>query len=256
MKHKLNLDGVDGHPARYVYATVSAALTAAGIDVDLVKLLRAPGGRGITPELSEDVSSLIRSGVLPFTLDPDLSGYFGRSTGSANVTTLRLKRDLSLEDVIGQLADTGQLERAMDSLEMYLAPTDPTSDVVLAYALGQYAKGWLAEGVMTTWDDWSKGSVSQDEGGLDGYFRGEPAQLGSITRYNSKKKLLEASDTRQLLYQWGADGSLHLADLDEVLEMNKDLAKEAGLSATLLRRSHAQPAAARELGRPIRYLWW
>jgi hypothetical protein len=68
---------------------------------------------------------------------------------------------------------------------------------------------------------------------------------------------MENSSIRHFLYQFGAEGkTLHVVDFDEILEVNKQIAAEVGISSTLLRKSPGNLKANKELGRSFRVLWW
>lgn len=259
MIRTIDIDSIDDeHPAKALYGLVSDVLSdVEGWDVDLVSRLEGPEGTGITLQMSEDVDHLIRSGSLPFTLERHLDGYFGESTGSANVTTLRLDRQLNLRETIEKLSAMGQLEDARGAVdEMWRHDSDPTAEVIVAYAIAQYTKGWFAEEIIENNLAAKKGSVSQDEGGIDFFLEGEPVQIGSITRYNSNMTEMSASETNHLVYQWTHNGELVLGEAQEMLEKNKEIASDAGVSATLIRRSSGDLKINREVGRSFRYLWW
>jgi hypothetical protein len=261
MHTKINaVDSSNDHLAKSVYRITSDAVSeVTGWNVDLVSRLEGPNGTGITLEMNDMVDKQVRDAPFRFYLQKELEGHFGESTGSANVTAMRLKKNLNIREVIEFLHETGQLEKPLRIIEEFRYPEDPDAKVILTYALAQYAKGWLAEELISQKvDGFKKGSVSQDEGGIDGYLHGEPVQIGSITRYNSAKKELESKEVKQLLYQWDDSGNLHLADMDEILGVNKQIAKDAEnvTSATLIRKSVGNVKAAKEFGRSFRYLWW
>jgi len=263
MLETLHIDGIDDeHAAKALYRTVSDAMSDLGHDNDLIEVLSGDEhiherDVGLTLDMSEEVDNLIRDGRLPFTLEKHLEGYFGESTGSANVTTLRLDEQMNIQEVLQVFETTGQLDDALEVIEMLSQDSDPEPVTILTYALGQYAKGWMAEEIaLAGLDNISKGSVSQDKGGIDFYLNGDMTQLGSITRVNSKKKEMEASEIRQLVYQWTSDGEMIVGDMDEVMSASKKMAKSEGLSATLVRRSAGNLKINREVGRSFRYLWW
>lgn len=254
----LSVTDEENHAAKSVYGMVSDIVSdLRGVDVSLTESLAGPNDTGITMDLSDEVDNLIRDGNFPFTLEKHLEGYFGESTGSANVTSVRLQEQMNIRQVLETLETTGQIDKALEIVSLYREESDPEHVEILTYALAQYAKGWLAEEIIQSkLEGAKKGSVSQDKGGIDFYLNGDMTQVGSITRYNSKKKQMEESDIRHIVYQWDADGNLHVADTDEILSVNKKIAKEAGLSATLTRRSAGNLKVNKELGRSFRYLWW
>lgn len=259
----------DEHPVRSLYGEVSDILSDLGHSVDLIDFLSGPehvskvAGRGITPELSDEIDNLIRDARFPFSLEKHLSGHFGESTGSSNVTSVKIAENMNIREVLEHFERTGQLTDALEIIEFTRSDEDPDAETILAYALAQYAKGWMAEQIITATDDFKKGSVSQDKGGIDCYFEGDETQIGSVTRVNSKKVQMLGSDIRHVVYQWD-HGKIHVADVNEAddwKKMSDDVADSHGLSKTLLRRSHDGLAVCRKLGtednpRSLRYLWW
>jgi hypothetical protein len=263
MIQPVKIDGIDNeHPAKAVYGMVSDIMTDLGYDIDLIAELSGNPdihGRkvGITLQMSTDVDKLIRDGRFPFSLQKNLKGHFGISEGSANVTTVRLEKQMNIREVLEHFDKTGQLSDAVEAVEFEKTAEDPDSEIILGYALAQYAKGWIAEEIAQEQiEGLKKGSVSHDEGGIDFYLNGDMSQLGSITRYNSRKTEMEGSDIRHLLYQWHSDGSLVVGDIEEILEFNSKMAKEVGLSSTLTKRSHGGLKINETVGRSFRYLWW
>ncbi len=263
MLKTLQIDSIDNeHTAKALYRTVSDTMSDLGYDNDLIEVLSGERNIherdvGLTLNMSEEVDNLIRDGRLPFTLEKHLEGYFGESTGSANVTTLRLDEQMNIQEVLQTFKTTGQLDEALEVIEMLSQNGDPEPVTILTYALGQYAKGWMAEEIaLNGLDNISKGSVSQDKGGIDFYLNGDMTQLGSITRVNSKKKQMEQSEIRHIVYQWTSDGEMIVGDMEEVMSASKKMAKSEGLSATLVRRSAGNLKINEQVGRSFRYLWW
>jgi len=263
MIQTINIDSIDNeHPAKSLYRLVSTVLDDLGHKQDLIAQLSGDeqifdSDVGLTLELSDNMDDFIRKGMIPFSLQRNLEGYFGESEGSSNVTTLRLEKEMNIRDVLEVFDKTGQLDETINLINELRTEKDPKAETIMAYALGQYAKGWMAEEiVLSELDNISKGSVSNDEGGIDFYLNGDMAQLGSITRVNSKKKEMEASDIRHLIYQWTSDGELVVGDMDDVMAENKKIAKDAGKSTVLIRRSAGNLKINEKAGRRFRYLWW
>jgi len=249
------------HPAKEIYAKVGEIMRDLGYGVNLIDRLSGDPDIherevGLTLQLSETVCDFIRAGMFPFSLERNLDGFFGESEGSANVTTLRMKRDMNLDEVLSLLETTGQLEESLGLIEQMSSHDDPPSETILAYAIAQYAKGWIAEELIHQHKGMSKGSVSNDEGGIDFYWNGEEIQLGSITRFNSNRTKIKGSERRHLLYQWTHDGEIVFGDPKDIIEKNKEIAKDAGLSSTLTQRSHGGLKINEIVGRSFRYLWW
>lgn len=278
MIQTIDIRGENGHAAKTVYNTVSNAVcTHTDWSVDLVSTLESPeivpngeNGTGLTLEMSTLVDKLIRDGRFPFYIKKQLDGYFGESTGSANVTSVRIEKGWNLTETVGHLAKTGQLKDAKEIVEATRDEKDPSAETIVAYAIAQYAKGWLAEQIIAEQaEDWAvKGSVSQDQGGIDFHLDTDKwdvpyrqTQVGSITRWNSKQKQMKNSDRTELMYQWDHEGHLHVGQHEEIMMANKKIAESAGLNQTLTKRSSGDLKINRQLGteenpRSFRYLWW
>lgn len=215
-------------------------------------------GAGVLPAwFTDELGFAIRSGeILPFTLaDGEIAGHFGNPTGAANVTTLKPRKDMTVAEVVAYMDETGQLDMA----KARLAPlTDHENvDEVVAFALATYLKGPAVE---TLLDDelegFSKGSLSHDTGGIDGYLNGDPVQVKSVTWYASRNtEKLAANDTAYLWYQWDCDGGLHVGT--DANAVNGQAANVKGVSKTLIKRSAGNLKAVKESDRKnVRYMWW
>lgn len=252
-------------PAKNITRTVFGHLGERGMNVsaDMVDGYEAPAhsplktGAGIAPEwFTGDLAYVVRDGIaLPFSLKKDLDGYFGESTGSANVATLYSREGRGLKPTLDHFHETGQLQIAKNRLAPY---TDHDNlDEVVAFALSLYAKGWLVEQLLQEQcDDFNKGSVGQDQGGIDGYYQGEPTQVKSVTYYASRntEELAEA-DVQYLWYQWDCRGGLHYGT--DANDVNASAEAVTGVGKTIIKRSTANIVAVKESDRTnVRYLWW
>lgn len=251
-------------PQKTTMSTVYAHMDTLGYDVsestvsgyEAAEYDSLRTGAGLLPAwFTGDLAYAVRDGLAtPFTLKPELDGFFGESTGSSNVTTLFVREGHGLTDVIDTLHETGQLEVAKARLAAF---TDyENTDEVVAFAVSVYAKGWLVERILNETDDFSKGSVSQDKGGIDGYYNGEPVQVKSVTYYASRNTSeLEDRDVRVLWYQWDSDGGLHYGF--NANDVNAEAASVKGVSKTLIKRSAGNLKAVKESDRDtVRYMWW
>lgn len=249
-------------PPRNIMAATFGHMRQLGYDVPDISGYEAPEysplrtGAGLLPEwFTGDLAYAVRDGVAtPFTLKAEIDGYFGESAGSANVTTLFVREGRGLKEVIDTLHETGQLEVAGERLKAF---TDyERTDEIVAFAVATYAKGWLVERLLNRTDAFSKGSVSQDKGGIDGYYEGEPVQVKSVTYYASRNTSeLENRDVSVLWYQWDCDGKLHYGR--DANAVNAAAADVKGVSKTLIKRSAGNLKAVRESDRSnVRYMWW
>lgn len=257
----INIDSIDNkHPAKAVYTTVSDVLNDLGFNQDLIDELstnQVERDVGLTLQMSEQLDNLIRDGRFPFSIEKQLDGFFGESTGSSNVTTLKIEKQMNIREVLELFKTTGQLNDAIEVIDAVSSETDPSPEVVLAYGIGQYAKGWFAEQIIADkFDKMNKGSVSNDKGGIDFYFGGDTVQVGSITRYNSRQTEMKNDSLRHMLYQWTSNGEIIVGDMQDVIDASNDMASEAGLSKTLVKRSAGNLKINKEVGRSFRYLWW
>jgi len=210
---------------------------------------------GITFEMSDWANETVRNGFGFFALDRNLNDYFGESEGSANVTGQVLERDLTVRQVIAILSENGDLQKAANEVANNRAESDPDTVTILAYTFLQYSLGWHAERIMSQSGEFKKGNTAQDQGGIDGWWKGEQRQIKPGTEIPSKGRgKLMAKDVTHAAYLWDMDGGLMVADLDEYPEMKGELADKAGLPKTLIDRS--DNLAKNEMDRPFRFFWW
>lgn len=257
----INIPSVEStHSAKTIYTTVSDILDDLGFNQHLIDELstnQVERDVGLTLKMSEQLDNLIRDGRFPFSIEKQLDGFFGESTGSSNVTTLKIEKQMNIREVLELFKTTGQLDDALEIISAVSSENDPKPEVVLAYGIGQYAKGWFAEQIIADhFDGMSKGSVSNDKGGIDFYFDGDTVQVGSITRYNSRQSEMKSDNLRHMLYQWTGNGEIIVGDMQEVINASNDMASDAGLSKTLVKRSAGNLKINKEVGRSFRYLWW
>jgi len=233
------------------------AMRSHGYDVNLVDICTVPqhsdisktGVEGRTPAFmtdSTDTAEMVRNGTaFPFTVEEDISGYFGKSSGSSNVTTFFVRDNLALPEVIEKLHVTGQIEAGVEKIAPFVA--DETSEInVVGYAIATYAKGWFAERLLAETERFSKGSVSQDKGGLDLYDKKSDTwvQVKCVTK---DKQMSE-----HIYYQWDMRGNLHFGD--DYLTVHEEAVSVTGMPKTVTRRCHS--SYTDENGSTYRYIWW
>lgn len=249
-----NAGSTDEPFPKEITETVQTAMRVRGYDVSLIALCQPPKSwnlpheAGITPAFitdGTDTSEIIRNGVaFPFSVENELDGYFGESSGSANVTTLFNKLNMAIDDVIEKFHVTGQIEAGREKVKPYVADGVNPIDVT-GFAIATYAKGWLAERILSEQERFSKGSVSQDQGGLDLYDRqaGDWVQVKCVTD--------DTQNDGYVYYQWDCRGGLHFGENRK--EVNRQAAKVTGMPLTALYRTHNNHKID---GRRWRYLWW
>lgn len=215
---------------------------------------------GITVEMSDDANEVVRNGFGYFSLQETLEGYFGESSGSSNVTGLVLKRDLSIRQVIAILADSGQMKKALIIAKQMREEDDPQAPFIVAYALWKYALGWDAEKILAANEDYSKGTIAQDKGGIDGWWYKEMYQIKPGTEVTSKGRgTLMNKDIAHAGYLWNCEtNELWIADMEDYNRMTGELADSLGLKAkTHLHDSERLAGDDDRLrGRPFRYVWY
>lgn len=263
MPTKIQTDTEGSEPIpKQILETVETEMARHGYEVSVVSQTTVPGhssladNTGRTPGFmtdGSDISDVIRSGIaFPFSIEKELEGYFGDSEGSANVTTFFVREDMKVPEVVEKLHITGQIEDSIKKVESYCENGTSATDVV-AYAIATYAKGWLAEQILASQDRFSKGSVSQDQGGLDLYDKQAEdwVQVKSVTK---------ADNESHLYYQWDCRGGLHFGNDHKAV--NKAAGEESGrvipytgeIVPTLTLRTHT--SYTDDDGQTYRYIWW
>jgi len=215
---------------------------------------RAAGG--VTPDFMHDgtqTAKAVWTGVAtPFTWSNEVRGA-GTTEGSAHMTTGFVRAERTIEETVAHLCETLQIDMAAQAFEGIVA--DGVNPVeVTFYAVATYAKGWLAERVITATDRFSKGSQSNDEAGQDVYDKDRQAyrQVRPVTNR-------ENDHDDCLYYQWDMRGSLVVGD--DFKEVNKAAGEVSGrvvpytgeITPTLTLRAHSSYTHD---GRTYRYLWW
>lgn len=240
---------------RHIIELTEREMTRHGYDVSIVEQCQPPEGSGlpvnsgITPAFltdGSDVSEMIRNGVaFPFSIETEIDGYFGESSGSSNVTTFFVRDDMSIPEVIEKLHVTGQIEVAAQKIEAFCQDVEPIN--VVAFAIATYAKGWLAEMFLTQHDRFSKGSVSQDKGGLDVYDNeiGDWRQVKCVTK--------DSRVSGWLYYQFDMRGNIHFGD--DLNDVNKSAVRVAN-EVPLTPAYKTQNPAKYQMDRKFRFLWW
>lgn len=257
MIQTINTNGDDDAPVpKQITSTTGAAFRDVGHDVDLIGMCEVPAhsdldtGKGRTPRFmtdGTDTAEMVRTGTaFPFSVEERIEGYFGESSGSSNVTTFFVRESLAIDDVVRDLEMTGQIEAACRKVAPFLADDVRPIDVV-AYAVATYAKGWMAERLLVEETDrFSKGSVSQDQGGLDVFDRqvDDWRQVKSVT--------VDDRVDGWLYYQWDMRGGLHVGDT--LKDVNASACSVAGVPKTTAYRCHS--AYTDGEGQTYRYIWW
>lgn len=262
----------DEHVVTAVAREVETAMSELGYPVDLREFLKArPGteaadaGLGLTPNTSETVQEAMENGFGWLSVNEELAGHFGRSRGSSNVTTIAVKEGLSARETIQAIAEAtydgeaDNIKKGLHLLELMRKKSDPSAEMLMAYNLFLKALGWYAERILTEIDGFSKGSASQDKGGIDFYHNGEPTQLKTVTRAASQGiGKFEEKDVAHMFYGWTADGLIvgEESDIAGTDEVTGKIKSAAGLrSKTILKVSH-NAGELKDYHRPARVLWW
>lgn len=233
------------------------AMRSFGYSVNILELctvsqnskIAKTGREGRTPAFmtdQTDTAEMVRNGTpFPFTVEKELSGYFGESTGSSNVTTFFVRDGLKLTEVIEKFHVTGQIEAGAKKIAPFIDSETDALDVV-AYAIATYAKGWFAERLLAETDRFSKGSVSQDKGGLDLYDKelSDWVQVKCVT--------FDKQVNDHIYYQFDMRGNLHFGT--DYLSVHAHAVNVTGMPKTVTRRCHS--SYKDESGQTYRYIWW
>lgn len=215
-----------------------------------------PEGSAVVPSMSGTANEVVRNGMAHFRLETALRGHFGADDahGASNVTFEVVDRGMTQIDVIGALADQGQIAKALVVANTMRESGDPPAVWIVALALMKFGVGWAAERALAEFDGFSKGSASQDEGGIDGWLHGEPVQIKPVTEVGSQgPEALKNKEYRHILYIWSGD-TLHFADVEDYGRMMDAVAEESGLYKSVLYTG--SDLAAYGYDREIRFLWW
>jgi hypothetical protein len=260
-KNGRSKDDENTHPVLGMVRQTDAVLSDVWRDTSLESwLTNEIDGRtvGLTPDLSENVDNVIQEAILPFTLEELLEKHnTGAKTGSANVTAIHVLYEMSIRESMTHLAETGQLDKAVKVFEGLVTDKDPSPETCVAYAIFTYAKGWVAEQIITDDERFSKLWITNDQYGQDVRFKpdSDEKQIKPVTAYaRGSKRTFKRKDTPHWFYQWTGDG-LVLADLDDANDANAIAAKEADMWKTILKKSENQ-GILNGYHRPARVLWW
>lgn len=144
---------------------------------------------------------------------------FGEHSGASSMTARFVRRDLEIGDAIAELADSGQIEAALNAVYERTGDRHLALDVV-QYLLFLFAKGWVAEKALARTDRFSKVSESQDVGGQDFWDneREEYVQIKSVTHgFRAYQDSGSAGNhvvdgVPVVYYQFDDRGQIHVAD--------------------------------------------
>lgn len=203
---------------------------------------------GINPDFmvdGSDVADAITSGIaFPFSWSDAVEG--ARDTeGQHHMTTTFVRAQKTIEQTVNHLAETGQIDLAAAKIEAFCNPgVDPIE--VTAYAVATYAKGWVAERIITATDRYSKGSQSNDEAGQDviDTESGDYLQVKSVTYKKQKDD--------HLYYQWDMNGGLVIGD--DYKAVAGKAVEGTDVLKTVSYRTHSSYTTPD--GRTYRYIWW
>lgn len=252
-----------GHPVRTVAREVGEP---AGVDLEGFLQHPEDPSMGITPpKWSDPVMAVIDSGALPFTMEGLDERASDDDEAHAGVTAIHVLRNHVVRETVTELVESGQFEAAVTLFDGMVTDDDPDPRTVAAYAVFRYAKGWLAEQLVTSHDQFSKLGIDNDEAGYDlRYYapgadrqtEGEDGQLKPVTAVGSNSQShFEEMNIPHWMYQWTREG-IKWARAERANKMNREAAKEDGLrSATAIKKS-CKSGEVDNVGRRARLLWW
>ena len=243
---------------RELMETVSDRLSALGYENSIVEVCAVPSyselktGAGRTPSwvvgAYNPVKDLIFDEGLPFDLKELASKtyesvYVGE--GSEHVTTFVNYLELSVVDVIDNLNETGQLQDAVNYISTRTDDKTDDNDV-LAYAIWTYAKGWVAERLITDTDRYAKLWVTNDQAGQDvrDLVESKEKQVKCVTFAKNKPD--------HIYYQWDMNGKIHLSD--SYTDAAGAAIEGTDMCKTVTYRCHS--TYRDENGDTYRYIWW
>ena len=243
---------------RELMGDVSAHLNRLGFDNAIVEVCTvAPDsgliqGAGRTPAFVvggyNPVKDLIFSTGLPFDLSELAEEAYEdvhTGEGKAHVTTFVNYLELAVEDVINHLYESGQLNHAA-TLISSVSGDETNDNDILAYAIWTYAKGWIAEKLISEMDKYAKLWVTNDQAGQD--VRDIVENVEKQVKCVTFKKQIE----NHVYYQWDMNGRLIVGT--KYLEVAGKAVKNSNVSKTLSYRCHSEYKD--DNGDTYRYIWW
>lgn len=265
---EIDLSGeTNGQPFLKVhYQEVSDIMNNLGYENDIMDMMSPrqvadvdfPEDCGITPNLSKSINKTIQNAQFPFTLEEDLAECFGDGEGSANVTTIFERTNMAIEEAFKILELSGQMEDALEIINLRRTSEDPDSQTILTYTLAVYSKGWRIERILNSQDRWKTGSVSQDKGGLDLYDRELDMwiQLKPFSVLGSRgPETFKAKDHKHLFWFVDSQNKLIITDADGYLDVKNRESDRTDIPGTLFVKAR-KLSWNREYGRSFRFVWW
>lgn len=248
------------HPVQVFAEETETALSEFWRKVALVEHLESPDlreGSAVNLNLSRFVDDQIQAGSFPLSLNAMFEKFHtGDEDGSSNVTAIHVLLENSITDSIKFMAETGQIDDLCEFFADIREDDDPSAEVITAYVIFTYAKGWVAEQIVTDDERFSKLFITNDQKGQD-LRRNEDMtdfQLKPMTSYASKgPEHFKNKQVPHLFYQW-THGGLYVAETDNALEANDAAAADGDISKTLIRTTHS--SYKRDDGSKYRFLWW
>lgn len=252
----------ESHPKTRAREVSKAFQDFFNVDPELVDWLSVAGhidgfsgSEGVIPDMSDEANELVYSGFKHFSVKEELAGYFGESRGPSNVTSMVVKYDLDVRQVMAVLVENGGMARAWREVREMTLESDPAEEKILALVFLKYSLGWDAEKILDQSDDFKKASVSEDKGGIDGYYKGERVQVRPVTWVGSYGRQKAMNEDRTFVsYTWDCDGGMRVARLGDMLEMLQEVADENDLYKSCLYSSKRMKTSG--LTRAFRYLWF
>jgi hypothetical protein len=231
----------------------------------------------LTPEWAAEAKELDDNGVFShMDLTDSLNGVFGNHSGANVVTAVFVRAGKTIAETVAKLIERGHVTAAVDKAADHMAPSEidltggQMSEIrtravdMVAYKIAEFAKGWLAEKVLTDSDAMSKMPASNDLGEQDANMSGDYVQIKSVTlgyKPNGSIRKSDMSGVRfettkngvpVVFYQWDCDGGLWFG-FDHT-DVNSAAADVKGELATTISRTHS--AYRNDEGRTYRKIWW
>lgn len=144
---------------------------------------------------------------------------FGEHSGASSMTARFVRRDMEIGEAVSELADSGQIEAALNAVYERCGDKHLAIDVV-QYLLFLFAKGWVAEKALAQTDRFSKVSESQDIGGQDFYDNAREEYVQVKAASHGFRAYQDSGATGNhvvdgvpvVYYQFDDTGSIHVAD--------------------------------------------
>lgn len=191
---------------------------------------------GMQGSIADMANELDRMGFLQSMASPDeyQNNEFGESEGHTLTHDFVKHDDFTIGTAIQHNAELIR-SATMKAANLFDIPAWE-AQMVIAYLIFCYAKGWVAEqSLAQNAPEFSKGGRNQDTGGIDGWFDGSACQVKSFTFEGSHKHLL-------VYYAFDDEGQIHYGTGKREADVLKSACDAIGCTGTFYKSMNYIPS--------------